>query len=199
MGRTRVKQSGLSLLLCPLCGCSLPPLRLKARCLNKVSSSLAPDLYPYSPAPSFQDHCVPPLPFELRDSFPPAHLAESVCLVQADAGNVFGKDAGLQGPDAVLLRGFYERCHQGFAHTLAAGVVRHVDRDLSYTRVNAPPGDRTERRPSQQSLVITCDQSRMHVMARVPCVPTGRFGFEGGVMGRNTGAIDGFDSRPIRS
>ena len=70
---------------------------------------------------------------------------------------VLGKDASLQGPDAVKFRFLDERFQKRFADAAAPRRSSHVNGDLCDSSVNTATGDRAERGPAEDLLSFSRD------------------------------------------
>jgi hypothetical protein len=123
-----------------------------------------------------QDY-IAPAAIHAAQFFANANDAETTSLMGLDAGNVFGKDSRLQGPDAMLLGSGDQSGKQFGAYFLAAGPLGDVDADFSDTRVNAAAGNRAERGPSDSFLSRARYQPADLQMRCVPFSPfrEGRF------------------------
>jgi hypothetical protein len=90
---------------------------------------------------------------------PYADLAESAGFVQRDAGGVFGKDSGLQGPDSVDFGFLDEGLQQRLANASASRRSSHVDGNLGNPSVNAADGNRAEGSPSEDAKLSKRNQT----------------------------------------
>ena len=93
--------------------------------------------------------------------------------VQAQAGDVLGEDAGLQGPEAGAFGGAHQFVQQGAAHTLSAGSGGHVDADLGHAAIDGTGGHGAERRPADDlAPLVARHQARLGQVALGPRAPS---------------------------
>src|SRR5262245_56782301 len=119
-----------------------------------------------------------------RDSFAPAHLAETVLKVQGDARMIFWEYTRLERPDAAVFRSPDQSAHQRAADADAARRRRDIDADFRHTGVGLALRNRAQRGPAQNYISVSGHQAAIRQMAVVPALPVRRFGFKSGLPGR---------------
>src|SRR5262245_7981474 len=97
---------------------------------------------------------------------------------------IFGKNARLQRPDAMSLRGLDQRAHQRAADAETARRRRDVEADFGNAGVDRAPRHRTQRGPTENAVAASGHKAALRQMTGVPTLPIRRFGFKRGMPGR---------------
>src|SRR5689334_855700 len=118
---------------------------------------------------------------QFADALAPPDFAEPAAAVQRQARFILRQYARLQRPDAVALGFFDQPIEQGESNAAAARRLSDVDADLGDACLYGPAGDGTQRRPADDPVITSRDQSGKAVMRPVPLFPLRRRGLEGGV------------------
>lgn len=113
------------------------------------------------------------------------------------AGNIFGEDAGLQGPETVGFTFFYQRLQQLFAEALATAGRIDIDADFGDAGIDAAAGDGGKSGPCEDLVVLDGYEAAMFEMGAVPFFPCRGAGLESSVPGGQAAFIDGFNGGPV--
>src|SRR5215831_5183978 len=98
-------------------------------------------------------------------------FTKSTRLVKGDAGGVFRKDTGLQGPELFRFGVVDKRQQKVFADTTASSFGRDVDRDFGDSSVYLSRGYGPERGPTEEAMSISRHESARLQMAAIPLLP----------------------------
>src|SRR5262249_13889584 len=106
------------------------------------------DSYTDGLASPLHQHHIPPTAIQLSGPLAGSDDAKSGSLVALDAGGVFGKNARLKSPDAVLFRFENQSRHERVADAAPTCTFGDVNADFRHTGIHAPARNRAQRRPS---------------------------------------------------
>jgi len=124
-------------------------------------------------------------------------LAEAGPFMDFQAGNIFGKDAGLKGPKAVFFTFFDQRLQQLFAEALATAFSIDIDADFGDAGIDAAAGDGGKSGPCEDLVVLDSYEAAVFEMGCVPFFPGWGSGLEGSVAGGQAAFVDGFYGGPV--
>ena len=113
------------------------------------------------------------------------------------AGNIFGEDAGLEGPETIGFTFFYQCLQQLFAEALATAFSIDIDADFGDAGIDAPAGNGGESGPCEELVVLDGYEAAVFKMGGVPFFPGWGAGLEGSVAGGQATFVDGFYGGPV--
>lgn len=149
--------------------------------------------------PLEQQDIAPPAVAGPPQALPAAQCAEPVRLKQGQACLVFGKNTGLQGPNACLFALLDQGEQKARAQTLALVGMTDIDAGLRDAGIDAPVGNAGKAGPTNDRVIYFRDQAGFGQAALVEVLPLAGIGREGGIARGNALGVDLAHHRPVAS